>query len=314
MITQRDIEISRGALEKLAFAGVVKGLGGAAKAGMNVLRASAKGGDGKIGMTLTGLGTLGLLANFVPFGEKTLGKVPVVGGAANLFDPYSMANPLKNPDMAQRYSFLTKNPEDFLKKVESGDASINRMLTQSRPKNNSYTTKVGSVMFTQDQINQYKRVKSQLEKTAAVSSLRKAVGRSANKGDFARQALAYMAGATALGVAAPVAANMVGEGMNVARRGRLNRDYNEMIKQDPALRREPQARKYFELLHRSSPYVAQEPVIAATVVRNLVESPMLDSRKFKDILDIEKARQETRHPMMRNNSKASIPMPLNFES
>ena len=161
-------------------------------------------------------------------------------------------------------------------------------------------------MFSSNDYKRYRKIKSRLEKTASVVNLKRAIQSSSpgNK-DFARNALAYMAGATALGVGAPLISNMIGEGMNFARRGRLNRDFDAMIKADPELRSEPQTKPIFEILHRSSPYIAQEPVIAATVVRNMVDAGQLDIKKFKDILDVEKARQDTKHPLMRDASRSS---------
>ena len=330
MITEKDIKKAKKGLQKLGFAPIVnlaKGAGNMALGGAKAfgkafggaadltLAARKSPGAGMIDTALTGAGLLGagaMVASPFTFGlsEKALGAVPVAGTASKFLNPYSG---LRVGERAgDRYKALgemyqrrgASNNNAF---YNMENQNLSRYLTNKR----NFQKAAEAKMFSSDEIKRYYKLKGKIEKTASVAKLRKSVqGAKSGGGDFARQALAYMAGATALGVGAPLVANMVGEGTSFARRGRLNRDYNEMIKQDPELRRDPQARQYFELLHRSSPYVAQEPVIAATVVRNLVDSPALDGKKFKDILDIERARQDTKHPMMKDPTNMSKMMKL----
>jgi hypothetical protein len=333
MITQEDIDRSKLSLEKLAFTpgmgsalwqgtkAVGKMLGsGASKATGGVGRflgdkvttihaASKLPAEGKLGAGLAFLSGLGLVAGVTPGGDKVLDSVP--GGAIPKFlNPYSAG--MISPDIriADRYKGLDPN---VMKKSEksgvlpySNIGSVSRSLAdQPRRNYSSFRKKASTMLYSKEEIRQYKNMQSKIEKTAAVKSLKRIIGKASDKGNFARQALAYMAGATALGVAAPMAASAIGGGINFARRGRLNRDYNSILEVDPELKHEPSAKQYFEVLHRASPYVATEPVIAATVVRNLVDSPGLDSRKFQEILELEKMRQHTSNPMLRDQSGIS---------
>lgn len=337
MITEREIIKAKKDLEKLGFAplislakgsgrllwggvkGVGKGIGEAAKL-TNAARFSPA--EGAIGAGFTGLAGLGLLASASSpvtggLSQKALDSIPLVGPTAGFFNPYTQLTNM-GESLAPTYEALgqltNRRTGQKLNNFDPKSGSFSRHLVNANSPsanninyNQQLQKSAGATMFSSNDIKRYYQIKNKLEKTASVSKLRKSIqsAKSDDGNSFARQALAYMAGATALGVGAPLIANAVGEGMSFARRGRLNRDYNEMIKQDPELRGDPQARQYFELLHRSSPYVAQEPVIAATVVRNLVDSPALDGRKFKDILDIERARQDTKHPMMKDPSNMS---------
>ena len=343
MITQKEVSQAQSNLEKLGFSpmAILKGAGkflaGGVKAGAKsegkkgfgtriadgaryvgnkigdaggMIGAARKSpGEGLIGTTLTGAAAVGLGAAALSpltggLSEKVVGAVPIAGAATKFLNPYGTVSASGRAGASGRYSHLDEMAKRRGSKGKgyNENKSFNKYLVNSK----NFNKTSGVNMYTYEDIKRYNKIKSKLEKTAAVSGLRRAVqGAKSGNGDFARQALAYMAGATALGIGAPIIANSLGEGMNFARRGRLNRDYNAMLKQDPELKREPQAKQYFELLHRSSPYVAQEPVIAATVVRNLVDSPALDGRKFKDILDIEKARQETKNPLMKDPTGAS---------
>jgi len=87
-------------------------------------------------------------------------------------------------------------------------------------------------------------------------------------------------------------------------RAKRTRQWSDVVRADPTLREEPRARTYFDVIHDASPYLAGQPVLAASTVRQLIESgsstegglPVVDVRTIKGILDVEGARQKTRFP------------------
>lgn len=311
--------------------GAAKRLGKGAQKGVGLVTGATKAVGGKVGdtaktmyagkhvsggleSTMAILGLTGAVGSMTPYGTEVLNKIPGVGLATNVMNPLSSsaanlaydANPVYQRVMNQKMA----------PKVNSSYTSVNRGMSTPLSKNmNQFTKTGGSMFYGPERLKQYAKMRTQLEKNASVRALRKNVLSAKGSSDFATNALLYLTGATALGVTLPMAANAVGEGISYARRGRLNRDYEEMTKVDPSLKRDPMSKEYFKVLHESSPYVAQRPVIAATVIRNLVDSPQLDGRKFKEILEIEKMRLDTKNPIMRGtpNSIAKMPtMPMGF--
>ena len=106
-----------------------------------------------------------------------------------------------------------------------------------------------------------------------------------------------VSGAAGMGVSHAVGKSQEG----VQRAGRGFR-FNAMLKADPSLKSSPQARTYFNVLQKASPFIANEPHVAAATVRSMLESPegyALHPKVLKDILDIEGRRQDTRYPGMR---------------
>jgi len=105
----------------------------------------------------------------------------------------------------------------------------------------------------------------------------------------------------------------VGKGMGEAgdlvhRMGR-NRHYNAMIKADPELKQynPAEVEKVFGVIHRSSPYVSKEPLLAASTVRSILDTPrashtsrtpVISVDAVKRVLDLESGRQGTRYPFM----------------
>jgi hypothetical protein len=183
--------------------------------------------------------------------------------------------------------------------------------------------KQGSVMrmpLNPEDVQRGLRIKRSLEKTASPRALssffsstmgaaagvakkgEKEVSSRAALGDLARHALLATALGTGIGVAAPLIMYGVGKALKAPRAATLNRDYKAMLAVDPSLKEDPKALQYFSVLHRASPYVAGEPIIAATVVSNMVRGAGLDVKKFKDILDLEKAHQEAEMPWFRHKS------------
>ena len=73
-----------------------------------------------------------------------------------------------------------------------------------------------------------------------------------------------------------------------------DRQFRAMMRQDEELREDPgSARKYFEVVQRASPYIASEPVVAAHIVKNMMQVHYHDPKMFKDILEVEKTRRGT---------------------
>lgn len=85
-----------------------------------------------------------------------------------------------------------------------------------------------------------------------------------------------------------------------------DRRYNSMVKADPSLKTHPQAKTYFQILDRASPYLASEPYLAAATVQQMISTPSLHDngvpavqpKMLQEILKTEQARQETRFPFL----------------
>jgi len=140
-----------------------------------------------------------------------------------------------------------------------------------------------------------------LRKTA--STLEKSAGRLS--GMKPREAMLWAVGLTGAGAALGVGQHAAVMGINkvheLGRKAGRGKEYDKMLRADPTLRREPEAKKFFDIVHRASPYIASEPVIAAATVRSMIDSPMLDERKFKQIMELEKMHQETKFPLLVGN-------------
>jgi len=165
------------------------------------------------------------------------------------------------------------------------------------------STRLASVKFSRADVEAAAKIYKQMEKSASAAS---------NIGEMGwREVLKRTVPLAALGVgfgiAQPVAQYGLGKALNLSRAARLSSDYNKMLEIDPALSDDPNSRRMFEVVHRASPYIGGEPVIAAATVRSMIDSPQLDERKFKQILDTEQQRQRTEMPYFQHGGRADIP-------
>ena len=121
--------------------------------------------------------------------------------------------------------------------------------------------------------------------------------------------LALGTGATVAGLGGQAAAQGAGKAGELVHRMGRERHFSAMLKSDPDLGGYPKAevRKAFNVVHRASPYVAKEPLLAATTVRSIVEAPRpsygsktptVSYEAVKRVLELEDARQSTRFPFM----------------
>ena len=89
------------------------------------------------------------------------------------------------------------------------------------------------------------------------------------------------------------------------------RHYSAMMKADPELRqyKPAEVNRVFNVIHRSSPYVSKEPLLAASTVRSIMDTPRathgsrtptVSTEAIKRILELETGRQGTRYPFMQN--------------
>lgn len=196
--------------------------------------------------------------------------------------------------------------------VRPDQASINRkaerrMYAQTLRK--ASMKKVASVLPSREDLEEALRIREGLEKQAAAGPARNAFRKiDAMLGDPARMFAAgamLSAGAAAGGGAALGVGHLIGKGTEAAHRMGRERQFKAMVSADPSLKQSPQARAYFEVLHRASPYIASEPHVAAATVRSMLESPegyALHPKFVRDLLDIEEKRQKTRYPSLRGPS------------
>tara|TARA_Y100000034_G_scaffold111885_1_gene145391 strand:- start:2326 stop:2988 length:663 start_codon:yes stop_codon:yes gene_type:complete len=115
------------------------------------------------------------------------------------------------------------------------------------------------------------------------------------------------------GAVAGLGTQMLGKGVGevgdlVHRMGR-ERHYNSMVAADPELKKYPknEVKRVFNVIHRASPYVSKEPLLAANTVRSIIDTPRasLGSRTpvisldaISNVLGLESGRQGTRYPFM----------------
>jgi hypothetical protein len=98
------------------------------------------------------------------------------------------------------------------------------------------------------------------------------------------------------------AAHAMGKGTEMVHKGRASNHYNKMLKADPSLRGDSRAKKYFNVLHQASPFLATNPHVAAATVRSMLDAPegyALHPKFMREVLDIEEKRQKTRYPALR---------------
>jgi hypothetical protein len=120
--------------------------------------------------------------------------------------------------------------------------------------------------------------------------------------------LALGTAGTAAGLGGQALASGAGKVGEMTHRLGRNRHYNQMTRADPGLKEYSPAevRQAFNVVHKASPYVAKEPLLAASAVRSIVDAPRSDMGSkvptvsldaVKKIMDVESARQGTRYPM-----------------
>lgn len=86
------------------------------------------------------------------------------------------------------------------------------------------------------------------------------------------------------------------------REGSQDARWKAILKYDPDLAKMPYAKDAFATIDRASPYLASEPLLAASAVRTLVTAgpaheggvPVVDMRMVKSVLDVEGTRKENR--------------------
>ena len=149
--------------------------------------------------------------------------------------------------------------------------------------------KKGSAMYTIDEVRAGQRLSSQLEKTASPAA-------TMGRGEVLKRVLQYGGIGLGLGMGAKLGDYGISRALARGRTRNEKKYYNNMVKVDPDLRREPGAREMFRVVNRASPYLASEPIIAAATVRSMLESPALDERKLQQLLTTEKLRQDTEIP------------------
>jgi len=104
----------------------------------------------------------------------------------------------------------------------------------------------------------------------------------------------------------------VGELGELKHRMGRSRHFNAMVKADPELRQysHDEVQKVFGVIHRASPYVAKEPLLAASTVRSIMDTPrathgsrtpVVSPEAITRVLDMESGRQGTKYPYMQES-------------
>jgi hypothetical protein len=157
-------------------------------------------------------------------------------------------------------------------------------------------TKRASVKYDLDDVREALSLKNNLEKQASKlpdpKDLKSWFGMGVGLG----------VGSALMGVAQHGTAAAAGRVHEMGRMAGRDKQYQAMVTADPTLKNNKQAKTYFRVLHRASPYLAGEPTLAAATVRSMVETPSLSEggvpyitpKAVKDILDVERTKQEGR--------------------
>jgi len=162
--------------------------------------------------------------------------------------------------------------------------------------------------YTEDTLARAYRIRKSLEKTAAPGGIFANLMKSTP-----RKLFMLGAGLTAGTAAAQGGMSAIQQGMGAMGRSlhsaRESSAYNKMLRADPSLRREPDARRYFGVVHRASPYISSEPIIAAATVRSMLDSPLgaPDERRIQSVLGTETEFRKQRYPWSGGGQKAPGP-------
>lgn len=182
--------------------------------------------------------------------------------------------------------------------------------------------KLGSVHFDQATVCRYARIRGVLEKQASAAS--SAVAEAAEGGgkmfnlpknfsSWLTAGAVLTAAGAAMGLGATGVAAGAGKISDTVHAATLNKDFKAMLKADPTFRGEDEkkAKQYFGILHRASPYLAGEPMLAASTVRGMMEYGHAPGDQLvKGILDTESKYQDTRHPFLKPKLP-TMPMGMN---
>ncbi len=164
------------------------------------------------------------------------------------------------------------------------------------------------VAYDESTLRRAAQLRRSLEKTAAPGGIFANLMKSTP-----RKLFMLGAGLTAGTAAAQGGMTAIHQGMGAMGRAlhgaRETSAYNKMLKADPSLRSEPEARNYFGVVHRASPYISSEPIIAAATVRSMIESPLgaPDERRMQSVLGTETEYRKQRYPWAGGGQKAPGP-------
>ena len=164
-------------------------------------------------------------------------------------------------------------------------------------------TALASAKFTGADSARVDSYRSVLEKQAGAA----AVGLNLSPKSAFQLGAALALGGTLVGAGQQALAYSIGRaGEGVSVMGR-DRQYRQMMDADKTLKDYPrgETRRFFNILHRASPYLASEPVLAAGTVRTMLDAPRPEQGSVpalrpgfvRELLDIESSRQRSRFPM-----------------
>lgn len=193
----------------------------------------------------------------------------------------------------------------------TGDPAAKR---QARQLTSYYTQQIGnpgmtrlaSVRSSQADLEQAQSIRRVLEKQASggpAGALAKMTAK-----DYFKAGIGVGLAGLTLGAGQQGMAYGLGVATEKARMATREKQFRDVVKADPSLRDEPMAKDYFNVLHRASPYIASEPLVAAAAVRSMLETPEISRdgkgvravgpKMLNDLLSVESNRQNTRFPIL----------------
>lgn len=183
----------------------------------------------------------------------------------------------------------------------------------------AHMIQIGAIQFSDAHVRHYLHVRQEMEKQAAPRAAEEAAEGAAkgagNKfrvpgriGEWLLGGLVLAGAGAAMGLGATGVAAGVGKVGDLMHAATFNKQFEAALQADPTLKENKEkSKQYFGILHRASPYLAGEPILAAATVKGMIEYEHAPGdQRIRSILDTESAYESTRHPFL-NRKLPSMP-------
>lgn len=169
---------------------------------------------------------------------------------------------------------------------------------------------IGAIQFSDAHVRHYRRIQQELEKQAApraeaaVEEAAKGAGGKfkvpGRVGEWLLGGLVLAGAGAAMGLGASGVAAGAGKVSDLMHAATFNKQFEATLKADPTLKENKEkSKQYFGILHRASPYLAGEPILAAATVKGMIEYEHAPGdQRIRSILDTESAYESARHPFL----------------
>ena len=227
-------------------------------------------------------------------GGTMLAATPVIGGALpKWLSPYGHIGENMKPIGVTIGKDVKNPPTGF---------ETSRNMVFNRDYNKPIMKAAGVTMFTKEDIRRGMAIRRGLEKSA--TAVEKTASGGGSLPQLAKQMLLYSAFGTAMGAGGPLAMYGIGQVVKSSRKKDENKNFKKVIKADPSLKKEEDAKKFYGILHRTSPYIAREPDVAAKIIKHMINLPEVTPQTFQQVIQLERGLQDTEMPFFRHSGGA----------